>query len=135
MYKKTMTYVDFDGNERTEDFYFNLMKSEILEMELGVSGGLTGLIQRIIQAKDVPAIVAEVKKFILAAYGKKSPDGKRFIKSKEITEEFTQTEAYSKLFVELASDADAVAEFINQVVPEDVAKQMAEQKNLSAQSH
>lgn len=130
-----MTYVDFDGNERTEDFYFNLMKSEILEMELGVSGGLTGLIQRIIQAKDVPAIVAEVKKFILAAYGKKSPDGKRFIKSKEITEEFTQTEAYSKLFVELASDADAVAEFINQVVPEDVAKQMAEQKNLSAQSH
>lgn len=135
MYKKTMTYVDFDGNERTEDFYFNLMKSEILEMELGVSGGLTGLIQRIVQAKDVPAIVAEVKKFILAAYGKKSPDGKRFIKSKEITEEFTQTEAYSKLFVELASDADAVAEFINQVVPEDVAKQMAEQKNLSAQSH
>lgn len=135
MYKKTMTYVDFDGNERTEDFYFNLMKSEILEMELGVSGGLTGLIQRIIQAKDVPAIVAEVKKFILAAYGKKSPDGKRFIKSKEITEEFTQTEAYSKLFVELASDADAVAEFINQVVPEDVAKQMAEQKNKSAQSH
>ena len=135
MYKKTMTYVDFDGNERTEDFYFNLMKSEILEMELGVSGGLTGLIQRIVQAKDVPAIVAEVKKFILAAYGKKSPDGKRFIKSKEITEEFTQTEAYSKLFVELASDADAVAEFINQVVPEDVAKQMAEQKNLSEQSH
>jgi hypothetical protein len=128
MYKKTVTYVDFDGNERTEDLYFNLMKSEILEMELGVSGGLSGLIQRIIQAHDVPSIVAEVKKFILAAYGKKSPDGKRFVKSKEFTDEFTQTEAYSQLFTELVTNADSVADFINNVVPEDVAKQMAEQK-------
>ena len=132
MLKKTMTYTDYDGNERTEDFYFNLTKAEIMEMELGVSGGLTGLIQRIVQAHDVPAIVAEVKKFVLASYGKKSPDGKRFVKSPELTEEFTQTEAYSQLFMELATDADAVSTFINGVVPADVSKQMNEQQALKS---
>ena len=117
MLKKTMTYVDYDGNERTEDFYFNLSKAEIGEMELSISGGLEAMLNRIIQERDNAKIVATFKDLILRSYGKKSEDGKRFIKSKELSEEFSQTEAYSDLFIELASDADAAAAFVNGVMP------------------
>lgn len=120
MYKKTMTYTDFDGNERTEDFYFNLTKAEIMEMELGTAGGLTGMIQRIIAEKDQPKIVEMFKSLILKAYGVKSPDGKKFMKKVNgvpLAEEFEQTEAYSDLFILLATDADAASEFVNNVIP------------------
>lgn len=117
MYKRTMTYTDYNGEERTEDFYFNLSKAEIVEMELTTPGGLQDYIKRIVDAKDASEIVSMFKSLILKSYGVKSPDGKRFIKSEELTNEFTQTEAYSDLFFELATDAEAGAAFVNGITP------------------
>lgn len=129
MYKKTITYVDYDENERTEDFYFNLTQAEVMEMELSTSGGMAEMIKGIVAAQDVPEIIKIFKRLILESYGKKSPDGKRFIKSDELTDEFKQTEAYSNLFMELAQDADAAAEFVNNVIA--VNKKTAESSNLA----
>lgn len=117
MLKKTIKYTNYNGVELTEDFYFNLTKAEIMEMELGTSGGLAEMINRIVAAQDAPAIIAVFKDLILKAYGEKSADGKYFRKSREISEAFAQTEAYSILFMELATDADAAAKFINGIVP------------------
>lgn len=117
MYKKTLTYTDYDGNERTEDFYFNFSKAEIAEMQLSEDGGLAAKIEKIVNAKDNKAIIAMFKDIVLKAYGVKSQDGRRFIKTTEVKEEFTQTEAYSEIFMELAFDADAAAEFINGITP------------------
>ena len=117
MFKKTITYTDYNGNERTEDFYFNLTKAEIAEMELSVNGGLTEYINRITNAQDTKQLVTLFKDLILKSYGVKSLDGKRFMKNDELREEFSQTEAYSELFMELASDADAATKFVNGIVP------------------
>lgn len=125
MLKKTITYVDYNDNERTEDFYFNLTKAELMEMEMSTSGGLAEMIQRIVAEQDAPKIIAIFKELILKAYGQKSLDGKRFEKNDKIREEFSQTEAYSQLFMELATDADAAAKFVNGIVPADAAAQAA----------
>ena len=117
MLKKTITYTDYNGVERKEDFYFNLTKAEIMEMEMSTSGGLTEMINRSVAAQDAPAIIKIFKELVLKAYGVKSPDGKRFIKSDELATEFAQTEAYSQLFMELATDADAASAFVNGIVP------------------
>ena len=118
MLKKTFTYVDYNGVERTEDHYFNLSKAELMEMELSTTGGLAEMINKIVAAQDAPAIVKVFKDLVLKAYGQKSADGRRFIKSKELSDEFSQTEAYSQLFMELATDADAAAKFVNGIVPQ-----------------
>lgn len=120
MLKKTITYLDYNDVERTEDFYFNLTKAEITEMEMSTTGGLSEKIQNIVQAQDIPEIIKIFKELVLKAYGVKSPDGKRFIKKEELTEAFSQTEAYSQLFMELATDADAAAKFINGITPKDI---------------
>lgn len=130
MLKKTVTYTDYNGSERTEDFYFNLTKAEIMEMELSTSGGLAEMIQRIVKAQDAPAIIKIFKELVLKAYGEKSPDGKRFVKSEEISTAFSQTEAYSQIFMELATDSDAAAAFVNGIVP-DVDKQKVAQMAAS----
>lgn len=117
MLKKTITYQDYNGVERTEDFYFNLTKAEIMEMEMSTTGGLAEMIQRIVAAQDAPAIIKIFKDLVLKAFGEKSPDGKRFIKTEEGARAFSQTEAYSNLFMELATDADAAAAFVNGIVP------------------
>lgn len=117
MLKKTITYVDYNEVERTEDFYFNLSRAEIMEMELSTTGGLSEMISRIVAAQDAPAIIKVFKELILKAYGEKSVDGKRFVKSKELSDAFAQTEAYSMLFMELSTDADAAAKFVNAIVP------------------
>ena len=117
MLKKTITYVDYNGAERTEDFYFNLSKAEVMEMEMSTSGGLAEMIKKIVAAQDAPAIIKIFKNLILKAYGEKSPDGKRFIKSEEIATSFSQTEAYSQLFMELATNADEAAKFVNGIIP------------------
>lgn len=127
MIKKTMTYRDFNDVERTEDFYFNLTKAEVMEMEMSTKGGLAEMIQRIIAAQDQPAIIKIFKDLIIRSYGVKSPDGKRFIKNDEVVDEFVQTTAFSDLFMELATNAEAAAEFINGVVPADMAKQIEAQ--------
>lgn len=117
MLKKTITYTDYNGVTRTEDFYFNLTKAEIMEMQLSTNGGLDVMIKKIIDSQDAPSIIKIFKELILKAYGEKSDDGKRFVKSKEISEGFAQTEAYSQLFMELATDTDAASKFVNGIVP------------------
>lgn len=124
MYKKTITYPDYNGEEIKEDFYFNLTKAEILEMQLEKEGGLAEKIQAIVDSKNVPELIKIFKELILRSYGKKSDDGKRFIKSPELSREFTQTEAYSELFMELATDSDAASAFINGIIPANLAKEL-----------
>lgn len=117
MLKKTITYTDYNGLERTEDFYFNLSKAEVMEMEMSTIGGIAETIQKIVQANEAPAIIKIFKDLILKAYGEKSPDGKRFVKSDDISAAFSQTEAYSQLFMELATDYNSAAQFVNGITP------------------
>lgn len=128
MLKKLIKYTDYDGRERSENFYFYLNKAELMEMELGVDGGMQQMIQLIIDKQDIPKIMDAFKRIILKAYGEKSPDGRRFIKSKELSEAFSQTEAYSNLYMELVTDANAAATFINSIVPDDVAQAAVERR-------
>lgn len=125
MLKKTIAYTDYNGVERTEDFYFNLTKAELMEMEMGTAGGFAEMVERIIAAQDTPTIIEVFKSMILKAYGVKSPDGKRFVKSEEVVNSFAQTEAYSELFMELATDSKAAAEFVNGIMPKEAAAQAA----------
>ena len=118
MFKKTIEYTDFNGEKRKEDFYFNLSKAELLEMQLSKDGGLKDFLEKIVKTKDVPKLVEMFKKIILMSYGEKSADGKHFMKSEEIRQSFACTEAYSELFMELATNSDAAAEFINALLPE-----------------
>lgn len=117
MLKKTITYTDFNGVERTEDFYFNLTKAEIAEMELEIPGGMTAMIDRITKSQDTPSLIKLFKDLILRSYGKKSDDGRRFIKNPDVVDEFKDSEAYSELFMELATNADAASAFVNGIVP------------------
>ena len=116
MITKRITYTDYLGQKRTEDFSFNISKAESAELELSVDGGLSELLRRIIKAEDKYALIREFKKVLVLSYGVISPDGRRFIKSKELTDSFIQTEAYSKLFMELATDDKAAAEFVNGIL-------------------
>lgn len=124
MLTKKIKYTDYNGTEREETFCFNLTKAELMEMEMSTSGGLAEMIQNIVQTQDAPAIIKVFKDLVLKAYGEKSPDGKRFIKINDagvpLSIGFSQTEAYSQLFMELATDADKAAEFINAIVPKDM---------------
>lgn len=122
MLKKTIKYTDYNGGERTEDFYFNLTKAEVMEMEMSIDGGFAEMINRVIAAQDVPTIIKIFKDLILKSFGMKSPDGKRFIKSKELSEEFSQTEAFSDLYMLLATNAEEATAFVNGIVPADMAK-------------
>ena len=131
MLKKTITYTDYNGDERTEDFYFNLSKGELTEMELSTEGGLEQMLQNIVNTKDIPKITALFKRLILSSYGQKSPDGRRFIKNQELIEEFKQTEAYSELWVELITDADKAVDFVRGILPADIQGQINAQ-NLKA---
>jgi len=126
MLKKTIKYTDYDGKVREEDFYFNLNKAELTEMEFSQDGGLTGLIERVVKEQDNKEIIKIFKDLVLKAYGIKSDDGRRFIKNDEVRDSFAQTEAYSELFMELATDADAAAAFVNGITPA-VPKQSAQQ--------
>lgn len=130
MLKKTITYTDFDGNTRTEDFYFNLKKSEILEMHLETVGGLKQMLETIIAKQDAPKMTAVFKELILKSYGEKSADGKRFIKSEELSKEFEETNAYDILFVELM-DANNAAAFINGIIPAELADEVEKQKAIA----
>ena len=127
MLKKTITYTDYNGMTRTEDFYFNLSMAEVAEMEMSTAGGLAEMIQRVAQSQDGPNIIKIFKDLVLKAYGEKSPDGKHFVKSSEKATLFSQTEAYSEIFMELATDAEAAAAFVNGIFPADLVQKMAEQ--------
>lgn len=127
MLKKTITYTDYNDVERKEDFWFNLSKAEVMEMELSTTGGLAEYIQKIVATQDQPALIKIFKELVLKAYGEKSADGRRFMKEdangRPLYKDFEQTEAYSILFMELATDADKASDFINGIVPSDLMKQ------------
>lgn len=122
MLKKTITYTDYNDNVRTETFYFNLNKAELADMEYSESGGLSKLIEKITETQDHPTIMRIFKMLLLRAYGEKSPDGKRFVKSEEISKAFSETEAYVQLYMELATDAKAAADFFADLMPKDSEK-------------
>lgn len=132
MYKKTITYEDYNGSTRTEDFYFNLTEAEITEMQLSVKGGFAEMINNMVKANDLSSLIGIMKDMIIRSYGIKSDDGRRFIKKPEYVEEFTETPAFSALYMELATDEKAAADFINKVMP---AKLIAEvEKNKKENS-
>lgn len=135
MLRKMIAYEDYNGNERTEPFYFNLTEAEIMELELGTEGTFTGVIQKIIDTQDTPKLMAYFKKLIMLAYGEKSADGKRFIKSQELSEAFTQTPAYSILVMEFFNDPNAASDFVNGITPKgiDQAKLADARKEVEAQ--
>jgi hypothetical protein len=122
MLKKKITYTDYDGNERTEDFYFNLTKAEVVDMDTGVDGGMQKMLEKIVAEKDNRRIMETFKEIVARAYGEKSADGKRFMKSRELSEAFMQTEAYSELFMELLTNATSASVFINGILPQELAK-------------
>lgn len=125
MLKKSITYTDFNGDEVTEDFFFHLSKADLVEMEVAHKGGLSKHLQDVVASEDGATIINEFKNLIVASYGVKSDDGRRFIKSKMVTDEFLQTEAYSTLFLELCTNATAAAEFVNGMLPQGLADDVA----------
>lgn len=117
MLKKTITYTDYNGVERKEDFWFNLTEAEITKMEMSTTGGFAEMINRIIAAQDAPSIIKVFEDLIQRAYGVRTPDGRGFTKRPEDLEAFTATEAYSQLFMELATDTEAASAFVNGIIP------------------
>lgn len=125
MYCKEITYTDYEDVTRTEKLYFNLNKAELMEMNVSESGGLDKKLQSIIDSKDPKSTIEVFKNIIIKAYGVKSPDGKRFTKTDEVKQEFLESEAYSEMFMLLATDADEAKKFINGIIPKDLAAQIA----------
>lgn len=132
MYKETITYTDFNGVERKEDFWFNLTKAELIKMELMTAGTFTDMIQRIINAKDTADIIKQINNLLLEAYGVKSEDGRFFHKSDEIRKNFENSEPYSIMFMKLVSDDEAAAKFINGIMPKDVLEAAAQENAKDA---
>lgn len=124
MLKKTITYTDYDGMERTEDFWFNLSKTELTKLDAELPGGVLGVLRKIIDKKDRKALVDFIETLILRSYGEKTLDGKRFVKTPDMAEEFMQTPAYDELFMNILSDTDSQTSFINGVIPQSMAKEI-----------
>ena len=138
MLKKSITYEDLDGNMVTEIFYFNYTMTELIKMENSVDGGLQKLLQNIVASDNRPEIVDRFEKIVLGAYGVRSEDGKRFVKSDELSEQFAQTPAYDTLFLELITSHNTMADFINAMMPKDFEKKVAQiaaaQKTIPTQA-
>ena len=126
MIKKTVTYPDFDGNERTEDFFFHLTEQELTEWELSVDGGLSGVLQRIVKSNDNKKMIEIFKDLLVKSYGQKTPDGRGFVKNEEVLNNFIYTQAFSDLYMELATNDKAAADFVKGIMPAGLAKSVAE---------
>lgn len=126
MLKKTIKYRDLDGNEVEDDFYFNLNKAEILELEVSKKGGLTAYFQQLVDAEDAAQIIGIFKEIMELSIGKRSADGKKFIKNQEIRDEFFQSDAYSTLFMEFLDNPseEMGAAFMRGIVPADIAAEL-----------
>lgn len=120
MLKRPIKYTDFNGNEITEDFYFNLTKAEVVKMQLSIDEGLAEMLQRIVQTEDKPALIREFENILLMSYGVKSEDGKRFVKNDELRADFLNSAAYDQLFTELITNEQVIADFILGVLPNDM---------------
>lgn len=124
MLKREITYEDFNGDTVTDTVYFNLTRTEIVELQLTYDGGLEETIKKIIRSEDLQALIAEFKHIVLLSFGEKSADGKRFVKNDDIREAFSQTAAYDALFMELATNENAAADFIKGIIPADMTKEV-----------
>ena len=127
MIKKTITSIDFDGKERTEDFYFHLTEQELTEWEFSIDGGMSGVLTRLMQTEDKKTIVRLIKEIIMKSYGVKTPDGRGFVKNEKVLSDFMSTQAFSDLYMELALDDKAASEFVNGVLPASLMTQAKEQ--------
>jgi len=130
--KKTVKYKDFNDEEVSEDLFFHLTQAELVELELSHDGGLSEGLKRIIAAEDGKAIIAEFKNIILGAYGQRSADGRRFIKNKQLRDEFESSAAYSELFMELVTNTDSAVEFVNGIIPSGMSLEAARQAGIEA---
>jgi len=135
MLKKTITYENFDGNTVTDDFYFNMTKAELVELELSEKDGLAKTLQDIVDSKDGAKIIDYFKRIILMSYGERSDDGRKFLKSPDIANSFSHTEAYSQLFMELSTDADSASKFINAIMPSDLVAEVAAMSKSAPEVH
>lgn len=128
MLKKTITYTDFNGEERTEDFYFNLSKSELTELELGIKDGMSGLIKQIVATEDVSGIAQIFKRIITLSYGERSADGKHFYKTDPegyaLSRNLLSSPVFDHIFMGLFTDALSVANFIKAVMPDDLVAEI-----------
>ena len=127
MFKKTITYTDYNGVSRTEDFYFNLNKAELTKLQLGYPGGYEQYVRRCLDAEDVPALLKIFEELIDLSYGEKDDSGKRFIKNQQLTESFKQTEAYSEMFVDFLTNQNSAEEFFIKIMPVDIQNSLLSQ--------
>lgn len=125
MLKKTIRYTDFNDQEVVEDFYFFLSPTDLVEMEVSYKEGLSEHIRQILMSEDKAAIVEMLRNFLLSAYGKKSEDGRKFFKTKELREDFVSCPAYSKLFMEICTDNDAQNQFLSGIMPAELQEEIA----------
>lgn len=125
MYKKKITYVDYNGNERTEEFYFNLSKAEMIMLESTTPGGYTSYLQRIIDSKDNIALMNTFTDLIRRSYGVKSDDGKHFVKNADVVEDFLNSAAYDQMFMEFFTTDNAAADFAKGIMPDNLDRQLA----------
>lgn len=130
MLKKRIEYEDFDGNKRSEDFYFNLTKTEMTLAQASIDGGLVNRLQKITDAQNVPEIVKTFVELVDMAYGVKSDDGKRFVKNTELLEEFKSTNAYDQLFMEVLADPKEAVNFIIGIMPNDIGEKVKSDPDL-----
>lgn len=124
MLKKTVRCEDFDGNPYEKDCYFNLTKAELIELEMSLNGTLTQLFEKIVQENNGARIMEYFKKILLLSYGEKSLDGKKFDKSKEVLDDFVSSPAYSEIFTELCTNAEAASAFVNGIMPKDMQQEV-----------
>lgn len=134
MWNYETTYTDFNGTERKETFHFFISTAELMEMQLVTEGGLAAKIQAIIDAKDQPTLVKLFKDLLLKSYGEKSDDGRRFIKSEEMSKAFTETPVYSELYMKLITDSDLASEFINGIIPDNIEEEVKKYQKVSGSS-
>lgn len=126
MLTKTITYTDFNDNERTEDFYFHLSEREVMNLHTKYDGGLDGAMEAMVQANDIHEILTVLQEIILLSYGVKSADGKSFIKSDEVKQQFEYSAAFSELYLELLSDEQNAVDFIKNLLPTKAQKRIDE---------
>lgn len=126
MLKRTIKYKDFNDNEVSEDFYFNISRAELVRLEMSFDDGIEKAVKKMMETKDRAALINQFEDLVLKAYGQKSEDGKRFIKSTQLREEFAQHAAYEQLFFELITNEQTIADFILGVLPKDLAAQVRE---------
>ena len=127
MLKKEITYTDYNGTKRTEDFYFNLSRPELLRMEMTSESSLQEKLKAMIKEQNKVKLYEYFEWLVLKSYGEKSEDGKHFHKSEALSKAFSETEAYTELLTELCSGEDKVLEFVNGIMPTPVPKEVQKQ--------